>query len=244
MKKIILISLLVLAIVYVAVALSIDRVVKAGVNTYAPEMTQSKVVLAGANLSPLTGSGSLSGFVVGNPAGWSERPALSLGNMKIDLEPMSVFGDTIVINEITIEKPEINFETKIFSSNLNDLVKNIEKYTGPSSPDAAPQKPRKFIVKKFRLTNGQVSIAAGTKVLTVDIAPISIDDLGVAEGGVTPGQMAGVLLKKLLNTVVQSAASATNLFTSEGAAMSIEKTKDAARELGEGLKKMFSEEKK
>jgi hypothetical protein len=42
------------------------------VNSFAPKLANTKVVLSSADISPFSGSGTLRGFVLGNPAGWSD----------------------------------------------------------------------------------------------------------------------------------------------------------------------------
>lgn len=39
--------------------------------------------------------------------------------------PFFIFGDHIEIDEIIIDGPEFLYETRVFSSNIKDLLKNI-----------------------------------------------------------------------------------------------------------------------
>ena len=55
------------AVVYIGLTFFLGSIVKAGVNRFGPQLTQTKVVLSGAHISPLTGSGNLSGLA-GYPA--------------------------------------------------------------------------------------------------------------------------------------------------------------------------------
>ena len=50
----------------------------------------------------------ISGLSVGNPEGWSDNNALYLGKIHVDVQPFSIFGDHIVINEIIIDQPEFH----------------------------------------------------------------------------------------------------------------------------------------
>ena len=95
MKKflqIIVLFLLVLVLVgYFVAQYFLGSIVEAGVNSAGPKLTQSNVVLEKAKLSPLSGSGTLTGLTVGNPAGWSDGRAIYLGEMHLDVQPMSFF---------------------------------------------------------------------------------------------------------------------------------------------------------
>lgn len=241
MKKILLIVAVLVLGAYVVLAYFLGSIVKAGVNNFGPKLTQTKVELAGATLSPLTGSGTLSGLAVGNPKGWTETDAFKLGKVHVDVAPFSIFGDHVVINEITIDGPEFLYETKFVSSNIKDLLKNIEQFTGSGGkePSTKSGQPIKFVVKKFRLTNGKATLGVGVAAVPVPLPPISLDNLGVAEGGITADQLAGALMKHVLSSIVAGTANALGQVGSTSGAAAVEKTKDAAKKAGDSIKKLF-----
>lgn len=249
MKKLLLVlglgGLIGLLVLYFGVAYFLGSIVRAGVNGFGPKLTQTKVELAGAHLSPLTGSGTLSGLSVGNPAGWSEGNAFSLGQVHVDVEPLSIFGDHVVINEILIDEPVFNYETKIVASNIKDLLRNIEQFAGSGGkePETKDGKPIKFVVKKFRLTNAKATLGVGAAAVPVPLPPVSLDNLGVAEGGITADQLAGALMKNVLGSIVTGTANALTQVGGTAGAASLEKTKEAAKQAGEALKGLFKKEK-
>ena len=248
MKKLLLVlglgGLIVVIAAYIGVAYFLGSIVKAGVNNFGPKLTQTKVELAGAHLSPLTGSGTLSGLSVGNPPGWSEGDAFTLGQVHVDVEPMSIFGDHVVINEISIDAPVFNYETKIVSSNIKDLLRNIEQFTGGGqTPTTKEGKPIKFVVKKFRLTNAKATLGVGVAALPVPLPPVSLDNLGVAEGGITADQLAGALMQNVLGSIVTGTAHALTQVGGTAGAASLEKTKEAAKQAGEAIKGLFKKDK-
>jgi len=237
--------LVLLLCLYVGVAFFLGSILKAGVNRFGPQLTQTKVELSSANLSPLSGSGTLSGLAVSNPKGWSDSRAFYLGKVHIEVQPSSIFGDHVVINEITIDQPEFLYETKFVSSNIKDLLKNIEQFSGSGAPTATTKsgKPIKFVVKKFRLTNGKATLGFGAAALPLPLPPISLDDVGVSEGGITADQLASVMMKNVLGSIVEATANALGQVGSTSGAATLEKTKDAAKKAGESLKKFFGEKK-
>ncbi len=209
MKKIILWSLggvFALGLVAVIViASSLDGIVTAGVNSFGPKLTLTDVKLNGASISPLSGSGTLTGLTVGNPAGWKNANAFSLGKIHLSVEPFSIMGDHIVINELLIDAPEFDYETKITDSNIAQLLANIEKFagSGAATPAAKNGQPVKFEVKKFRLTNGQVSVGvAGVAAVTVPMPDLALDGLGSDKGGITPDQLVTEVMKKVSASVI------------------------------------------
>lgn len=242
--KVAVLGLVILLIgVYFVSAYALGSVVKAGVNNFGPKLTQTKVELASASVSPFTGTGTLGGLVVGNPKGWSENNALVLGKAHMDMQPFSLFGDHIVINEITIDGPEFLYETKIISSNIKDLLKNIEEFTGSGAKTAETKegKPIKFIVKKFRMTNGVARLGVGPTAIPVPLPEMMMDDIGVKEGGITADQLVGVVMQKVLGSIVAGTANALGQLGGTAGATSIEKTKEAAKKAGESIKKLFGD---
>lgn len=248
MKKILIFGLVAVIALYVGLMFFLGSIVKAGVNTFGPKLTQTRVELQAATISPVTGAGTLRGLVVGNPKGWSEGNAFSLGRVHVDVAPLSLLGDHIVIEEIEIDGPEFLYETKFVSSNIKDLLKNIEDFSGGGTeakvqPATKDGNPIKFVVRKFRLTNGVARLGVGPAAIPVPLPPIALDDLGVKEGGITPDQLAGAVMKNVLGSIVSGSAEALANMGSTRAANAVEQTKDAAKKAAEGVKKLFGGDK-
>ena len=245
MKKLLIIGgiLVGLGIVGVVVtAFFLGNIVTAGVNRFGPQITQTTVVLQSAAISPLNGSGTLSGLVVGNPKGWSDAPICSLGKIHLDVQPFSILGDHVIINEISIDAPEFNYETKIVASNVNDLLKNIESLTGSSTSQATAKngKPIKFEVKKFRLQNGWVRVGVGPAALKLPMPPLSLDNLGTSEGGITPDQLTFAIMRALTPNIIAATTQAAGKLVPTAGAAAVE----GVKQLGAGIKGMFGGEKK
>lgn len=243
MKRTLVIVLVVGIAVYLGLDFFLGSVVKAGVIGFGPRLTGTKVELGSASLSPLTGSGTLRDLVVGNPPGWSDQNAFSLGRVHIKVEPFSIFGDHIVIDEIIVDGPVFNYETKLVSSNIKDLLKGIKGFSSGKDagkvPAAKNGQPIKFVVGKFRLTNGTARLGVGAAGLPIPLPPISIDDLGVKEGGITPDQLAGVMMENVLAGIVTGTADALGKIGATAGATAAEKSKEAAEDATNGVKKLF-----
>jgi len=241
MKKLLLTLVIIVAVLLLVVFIGgqffVGSAVKAGVNNFGPRLTQTKVHLDDAKISPFSGHGMLDGLTIGNPAGWSDRNAFELGRVAIDLEPSTVLGDhVIVINDITIDQPKIAYETKIVSSNIGDLLKNIESAVGggkETEPTAGEKPPRKLIVKRFTLRNAQVSVGLGSNDVTVPMPAIELTDLGVKEGGLTPAALSFAVMREITKNVVAAAAQSVRENGAEGA---VKKAGDALKDLLGGKK--------
>ena len=240
--KTMVIVLAVILVAYLGLDLFLGSVVKAGVNRFAPKITKTRVELAGARISPVTGSGTLTGLFVGNPPGWRSDKAFSFGKIHVVVAPFSIFGDHVVVKDIVIDQPEFVYETRFVSSNIGELLKNV---SGSSTDDPSAQvttktgKPIKFEVKHFLLKNGHVKLGIGAAAMTLPMPPIELTDLGTNEGGITSGQLAVAVMRSVATGVVSATTQAAGKIGSTmGAAAG-----NAAERAGEGLKSLFGEKK-
>src|SRR5579863_8859921 len=107
MKKIIirgLIILLILIVVaFVAVGVFLNDGIKAGIQTLGPRMTKTAITVDSVRLSLLSGAGAINGLVVGNPPGYKAQTAISIGSLRLGIEPASLLADKIVIRGIRID---------------------------------------------------------------------------------------------------------------------------------------------
>lgn len=238
------IIIIIVAGLYVGLEFFLGSVVKAGVNAFGPKITQTKVELASAVISPLSGSGTLKGLTVGNPAGWNAERAFYLGHVHLKVKPFSIFGDRIVIDEIVIEQPEFTYETKIIASNIGDLLKNIEAVTGKADKSAEPTtksgKVIKFEVKKFSMSGGTVSVGAGVAAIKLPLPPLEMTDLGTQEGGITPDQLTMAIMRRVTPGIVGAAAKGALQLGGTGGAAAVE----GVKKTGEAIKGIFGGGKK
>ncbi|MEN9840502.1 MAG: hypothetical protein RL376_302 [Verrucomicrobiota bacterium] len=198
----------------VAIGFFLGPIVTKAVNAVGPRITGTKVELASASVSPLTGGGTLKGLFVGNPAGWSSDKAIYLGEARASIQPASLLGSHILINEVFVDGPEIVFEKRLLGgNNIDALLKQIEANTRSGSasaptPETKPGEPLKFAIKSFRIQNAKMSLVVAGQPITVPLPPLTITDLGVAEGGITADQVAAQVLKRVLAQLGVAAAEA------------------------------------
>lgn len=242
MKKILgvlVVLILILAVGgYITANYFLGSIAKAGVNKFGPTITQTKVELNDAKISPFSGVGTLTGLSVGNPPGWSQADAFRIGKVHLNVEPKSVLSaDPIVINELTIEQPEFLYETKLVASNIGDILKNIEQSMGGAKeqPKTEEGKPVKMVIKKLTLREGRVTLGVGTAAMTMPMPAINMTDIGVAEGGLPPAQIAFAVMRNVLTNVVAATTGALTQVGGTSGAAAVE----SARQVGEALKGIF-----
>lgn len=172
-----------------------------------PEVTGSRVDLARLSISPFSGSATIGGLAIWNPAGFSETEALKLGDFNIDLDPMSLLSDPIHIREIRIVAPEIRIEPQRGGTNLAALQKNIEAFTGPApeEDEAAPGvRIDHLYLEGARLVVGGGAIGFSDRAMT--LADIHLEAIGGSEG-VPAAEAARLALNALMPQVEAALAS-------------------------------------
>lgn len=238
--KLIAILFLLAVIALVAVGFYLGPIVKKAVNTVGPKLTGTRVELADAKISPLTGSGELAGLFVGNPEGWSGDKAFYLGKVRSSLQPNSLLGGHVILNEVVIDSPEFVYERRLMrGSNIDALLKQIQANTsgGQPAPDAsgqapAPGKPLKFSIKSLRVENAKMSVIAAGQTLTVPLPPLTLTNLGVAEGGITSDQVASAVLNNVLAEMTKAAGDGVKAIGAaalDAGAAGLKEAKDSAK---------------
>ncbi len=264
LKKIILVvGVLVVVLGIAAVVLAgvfLDKIVKAGIETVAPPITQTSVTVASVSISALSGAAGINGFVIGNPAGYTSSNAISLGKAAVRVEPKSVMEDKVIIRSVEILAPEITFEGNPFGkNNLSQILDSVKAAGGPvdtnkavAKPAGAPSGPgKKLQLDHFIMSGVKVTaIVTGleSQPFTVTIPDIEFNNLGAGPEGITAAELTQKVLEKVSAESIETvgkrckeiaAETANNLI--KGAAGSAEKAvNDGAKKLEKGLNNLLS----
>lgn len=206
----IILIILIAGAVYVLLS-NLNAIVEASIEKYGSEATQASVTLDKVDLALVEGKGALSGLRVGNPKGFATPAALVLGQVAIKLDTASVAGNgPIVVHEIVIDRPEITYEVKGGTNNLDTLRKNVTDYAarmdgGAASASAESSEGRKLIIENLYVRNGQIAIshtALQGQSLAVPLPTIHLTGIGRGSDGATPAEVA----QKVVGAITASAS--------------------------------------
>lgn len=195
----------------VAVLLSLNIIVKKGVETVGPLIVKVDVKLGSANISPFSGSVQLSGLTVGNPPGYKSPSAIKVGDIKVVADLASALSDIIKVKSINIQAPEITCEGGLGGINLKDIQKNLASASGASkAAEAAPasKSEKKFYVKDVVIEGGKISVALnelGGKGIVVPLPPIHLQNIGSETMGVTANELVSQVLEPILTSAIKAA---------------------------------------
>lgn len=207
---------LVLAAVLV-VGFKLGSMIKAGVETVGPKFTGGPVTLEKAFVRPFSGKGRLQGLVIGNPKGYETPSAFELGEVAVKLDVGSLTGDTILIENIYIEGPEITFEKSLKKSNIAQILESVSGGDSENAPaEAEEEKPekapaeeaegKKVIINHVLLKGAKVKLSTGLlmgKAVTLSLPPIELNDIGKEQGGASFSEAISEILTAILDGVTE-----------------------------------------
>ncbi len=218
MKKIIIgirsAGVLVLLIVALTVVFfSLNAIVKKGVETLGPEMTNVPVRLGSARDFADRRQRGIGGALCGKSGGAVKTAsAFQIGDIKLGVKLGSILSDTIVINELNIQGAEITLEGGLTQNNLTKIMDNLDSASAggkkPAAETPGQKSEKKFIVKELVVNGAKVNLSMsllGGKSLTLPVPPLNLKDIGVAENGVTSAQLVQAIMKPLLANITQAA---------------------------------------
>lgn len=207
MKKLALGAFLVLVItigfgVYYLLS-NLDGFVKAAIETYGSQATQTTVRVESVRIGLKDGSGVIRGVTIGNPHGFVAKHAFSLGEISTQIDLKSLSEDVIVIEHITVRAPEVFFElNEAGKNNLGELNRNLSSSASgafaSSSSDKSSEAEPKLIIRKLRFVDGSIHarVVPLNKDYELKLPGIELQNLG-GKNGATPTQIASQVFKVL-----------------------------------------------
>lgn len=243
MKKILIALLVVVLVVAIAAGIFLrfflNDAVKKGIESQGPKVTQVNVNVASVGVSLLSGSGEITGLVIGNPPGCKTPSAIKADKISISLQPSSVLSKKVIIRTLVIESPEITWEGGTDSSNITKIQENIQQALGASDPNSQAH----MQVDDFVIRGGKINVALsmlGGKGTTIPLPEIHLQNLGNTPEGMTASDLSkevvGAVVKESTKSVVANAAKLGLETLTSASALGGETTKEATDKVGEAVK--------
>ena len=183
------------AIGALALSFSLDSVVESTIEETTAQMLQTSVEVDNVGISILDGKGTIEGFTIHNPEGFSDNPAIEMQTINLTLNPYSLLSDTVVIKSLEIQQPEFYYEQKMKGSNLNALT---DQLSGSSSTETH------LVIENLVVTEGRVTLSTdigGEKSAQATFSRIEIEGIG-RDGSNTVDQA----IRQVLEPVIKKAA--------------------------------------
>ena len=190
--KVLVLALVVLLIVlFATLYVRFDPLVEKAIETVGPSLTGTTVEVEQVNISPFSGRGSLRGMLVGNPRGSKAKYAFRLPEVHLRLVPLSILRDKIIVREIIVESPLINYEKQGDTTNLERLTNSVQAAIGGS--DAKRLQIDRFELHDARVrASGQVLDGRSIEVPTLSV---ELTDLGKGPKGATVAEVSAEVIQ-------------------------------------------------
>jgi hypothetical protein len=164
---------------FLTLTLTIDSIVSSSIEEIGSEMTGTAVTVDNVSISPFSGSGTIEGFRVANPDGYSQDYAVEIESFAIQLEPFTLFSDEIIINQITISDASVYVEQKLPENNIREIINHLNSLPNGEASDT------QLVIDSFVLENGTASLyteVGGERSAQAEISRIELQDLGRSDG--------------------------------------------------------------
>jgi hypothetical protein len=204
----ILVVVLVAAVAYLGS--NLDSIVKKSITRLGSDMTGVSVSVDKVEIALADGRGEIGGLVVDNPRGYKGPHAFQLGSIVLALGSAAAGSDPVVIRELTIEAPDIVYDKGENGSNVEAIQRNVDEYAkahfdkGDGAKDSDDAAAKRFIIESLQVRGGKIQLMGRDKV--IDLPPVRLRDVGKSRGGMTGGEIAGLVLKQITDATVASAA--------------------------------------
>lgn len=154
MKKFLLITVALVAILFLIITFSLDRIVKSGIESFGSEMTGTPVRVESVSISPISGEGTISGFTIANPEDFEGESMLRIGELSISLDVMSLLSDEILIHEIIVRESGFYVEQTVGGNNVLQVMDNIDAMAESETSEST------MVIERFYMENAEIYVGS------------------------------------------------------------------------------------
>lgn len=228
-------------------------IVKKSAETIGPSVLGVDVRLDEADFSLFRGRAQLKGMLIGNPEGFKTPSMFELGEILIELKPLSILTDTIVIDRIFINAPRITYEQAARGNNIGKLIEQLEGEPPAEGEEAPAEKPepeepaegKKVVINELVIDHGRVNVsltALRGQVIPVPLPRLQMNDIGKEKEGASVKEVITTVLEAIAKSATEVVGASIDVL-GKGAEAAGDLLKggaemggDAARQAAEGVK--------
>jgi hypothetical protein len=190
----------------------INSIVEEAIETVGSNTLQTAVNVAAVDIILLEGKGSVKGFTVANPKGFSSNNLISVGDIGLQIDVGSIAKDVKVIKEVYIDAIALRAEQKnMLDTNIQTLINNLNSSAGASTTQTKGENQQssdseiRLMIESLRI--GDSSIALETENFggrTVNLPGYVQKNIGDKNKGLTPEQISQVIMNSVLARAKQA----------------------------------------
>jgi uncharacterized protein YxeA len=221
MKKIFIVLLAVLLSILIGISFwflnNLDHLAKNAIIKYGSEMTEAKVNVSAVHIDIKDGAGNISKLTIGNPKGFKTAYAMDIKSFAIQIDPLSLTKDVVLIKKINIDSPNIIYEKNEVTTNFDALQKNITQFIKSKEDkdnnekndksDTDKKDDKKFIIDEFTIKNAKVEASSSFmngKTISFNLPNITLTNIGKSKGGITSAEFGLEVTEKIKSNLISS----------------------------------------
>jgi hypothetical protein len=196
---------------------NLGEIVADAIAQHGSAMTQARIGVEHVEIATSSGKGVISGLMVGNPKGFKTPYALRVNSISVDVDLATLTQEVTVIRTLVIESPDVTYEKSNGTTNFDAIHKNIATYLGPKG-SSRQQGGTRLIIEELTICNANAQASAdfmGGKTISIPLPDITLRNVGLARGGVTPGEL-GQEIANALNSKLRIVGNFERLKKSTG----------------------------
>ena len=205
MIKKLLISVVLFVLVIGGVAyFYLDSIVTSGIEVVGSQVLGTEVTVESASISPLTGSGSISGLRIRNTDDFSSDYAFELGEVAIAVNVGSIFTDVVEVDSVVITDPEITYERKLTGDNIGALLGNLPGGGDAPAESAEAGEARQIIIREFLMQGSQLNLVAASIEAPLPLPDIALSNIGEENNAATVSEAVRQILSAVSTSILNS----------------------------------------
>ena len=186
---------------FIILKYSLDGMIKSAIVENTSDLMQTQVNVESVSISLFDGAGEIYGFSISNPEGFSEAEAVRVDEIFVELDLFSILSDTIVVENVRIQNPQLYFEQRGLGINLRKLNQNMDE---TEEVDESL-----LVIDRLIIENGVVKVSSTIdreRTAEAEIDEFELTEIG-REGNNTVKQSIRQILDPLLEQAVREALS-------------------------------------
>jgi uncharacterized protein involved in outer membrane biogenesis len=195
MKKFLIILIALLIIIPTTFHFWIGTIIQSAIQRYLPPIVGVPVSIGSISVSFLDGEFKIKNLTIENPPQFGNDPSFSVGKIKIELDLISLFKQTIIIKKLEIERATAFLLIGKDGLNLDIINKNIQRYMNETLPsdDRQTKTDKHFIIKKLKFEDGAFVLGAFGKEKTIRLPDFEERNIGERKGNSLEATLAQII---------------------------------------------------
>ena len=173
------------------------------------EAVGTEVAIASIDVALTEGEMTIRGLTVANPEGFRTEHAFEADEVRVAVELGTLLEETVVVREVTVEKPLVTYELGPDGSNLEAIQRNVESAAGSGEASSRDAPTRQILVEDLYIRGGKVAASAvflKGKSWKVPLPDIHLENISSAGDGIAAADVIEEVTSELLASARRSVA--------------------------------------